>query len=670
MSCTFTINVTGNAGDVHANRVDAVVTDDDQTTATDFATESVTLTDVAPTLSVTKTAGVDSVPEPGASVTYTVSVWNTSFEPVTVISLTDTVGIGVTNLLAAATTSDCDTVGKALAASNGERGGADTLTCTFTVAVAGNAGDIHTNRVDAIVVDDDDSSATDFDTATVAITNVDPTVEVTKRAGVESVPEPGGPVTYTVSVWNTSNEGATVTALTDTIGEAVESLLASATSTDCDTVNRVLAASNGERGGADTMTCTFTLTVSGNAGDTHLNRVDVTLVDDDETSASDFDTAIVTVTDVAPSIVVTKSATPSSVSELGGAVTFAVSVHNTSIEAVTLTSLADDVFGNLNGKGSCATGGVIAVDATYACEFGATLSGQPAAAHHNTATAVVVDDDDTTATDDDDETVTFNDVLPGINVEKSPSAPIVVAGDTVTYTYVVTNTGGEPLANVTIDDDKCPTVTFVGGDANDDNKLDVAETWTYACTQAISVNTTNVVTVTGDDDDGNTATDDDTATVLVIKPSIEVDKSANVAAANVGQTVTYSYKVTNPGDDPLSDITVLDDKCAPVTRVDGDTDGDNKLDTTETWNYTCAQVATAPGALTNVVVVTGTPTVGPKVSDTDTVTIPISAVLGEVLSRTGLDSVRMASQAVALVSLGLALLLLGRRRLASPRPTI
>jgi LysM repeat protein len=280
-------------------------------------------------------------------------------------------------------------------------------------------------------------------------------------------------------------------------------------------------------------------------------------------------------------------------------------------------------------------------------------------------TATVVDDDDTSATAHDDATVTFTDVLPGINVEKTPSAPIVVAGQSVTYTYKVTNTGDEPLANVTIDDNKCATVGFVNGDTNADEKLDLDETWTYSCTQALTATTTNIVTVTGEDNDGNTATDEDTATVAVIKPAIAVDKTANVVGATVGQTVTYTYVVTNPGDDPLSNVTVVDDKCSPVTFKSGDTDADTKLDVTETWTYTCSQVVNAAGALTNVVVVTGTPTTGPKVSATDTVTIPV--VLGETLSRTGTDSARLATQALALVCLGAALVLLGRRRLGVAR---
>ena len=343
MTCTFTLDITGNAGDVHANRVDAVVTDDETDTATDFDTASVALLNVLPTLDVTKTANVDSLPEPGGPVTYTVSVWNTSHEGVTVTSLTDTVGANVANLVASSSSTDCDTVSRNLAASNGSRGGADTMTCTFALNVTGNAGDVHNNRVDAVVTDDDNTTATDFDTASVRLTDVAPTLSVTKTANVTTLNEPGGAVTYTVSVWNTSNEPVTVTSLTDTVGAQVANLLASASTTDCDTVSRNLAASNGSRGGADTMTCSFTRNVTGNAGDVHTNRVDAVVTDDDNSTATDFDTESVTLLNVLPTLDVTKDADVSSLAEPGGNVTYAVSVWNTSNEGVTVTSLTDTV---------------------------------------------------------------------------------------------------------------------------------------------------------------------------------------------------------------------------------------------------------------------------------------------------------------------------------------
>ncbi len=55
-------------------------------TVTDSDTAAV---DVRPTISVAKTASATSVPEPGADVTYTVTVTNNSNEPVTITSLQD-----------------------------------------------------------------------------------------------------------------------------------------------------------------------------------------------------------------------------------------------------------------------------------------------------------------------------------------------------------------------------------------------------------------------------------------------------------------------------------------------------------------------------------------------------------------------------------------------------
>jgi hypothetical protein len=94
----------------------------------------------------------------------------------------------------------------------------------------------------------------------------------------------------------------------------------------------------------------------------------------------------------------------------------------------------------------------------------------------------------------------------------------------------------------------------------------------------------------------------------------------------VGSTVTFTYVVTNPGTEPLSGVTVRDDNGTPgslgddfnATFVGGDGNANGLLDTTETWTFTAARIAT-PGQYTNVGTATGTGTVSAAmVSDTDT----------------------------------------------------
>ena len=56
---------------------------------------------------------------------------------------------------------------------------------------------------------------------------------------------------------------------------------------------------------------------------------------------------------------------------------YTIRVTNTSqgTDPVTLTSLVDTVYGDLNGQGSCATGGVIASGATYECTLNESHTG-------------------------------------------------------------------------------------------------------------------------------------------------------------------------------------------------------------------------------------------------------------------------------------------------------
>ena len=73
--------------------------------------------------------------------------------------------------------------------------------------------------------------------------------------------------------------------------------------------------------------------------------------------------------------------------------------------------------------------------------------------------------------------------VPGVNIVKltngtdnnSPTGPVVPVGSTVTFTYIVTNTGNVPLAGVVVTDDKGVTVSgpAPGGDADGDGRLDV-----------------------------------------------------------------------------------------------------------------------------------------------------------------------------------------------------
>ena len=180
----------------------------------------------------------------------------------------------------------------------------------------------------------------------------------------------------------------------------------------------------------------------------------------------------------------------------------------------------------------------------------------------------------------------------------------------VKYNYAVKNFLQEAsLTDVKVLDDKCSPVTYLEGDDNNDSRLDYDETWRYFCTTELSVTTQSIATAIGTANN-LPAAQKAYATVIVgsnISPPlvniINVTKvSYPLTLPAEGGDITFTYRVNNPGVVPLSDINVIDDKCSTMSKKLGDTNGNNLLDITEVWIYTCTTHMTQ--TTTNTVSVT------------------------------------------------------------------
>ena len=194
-------------------------------------------------------------------------------------------------------------------------------------------------------------------------------------------------------------------------------------------------------------------------------------------------------------------------------------------------------------------------------------------------------------------TTSFAPVPPLISVTKVPSPLALPSGPgPVTYTYTVRNIGYVEMNNVTLGDDKCSPVIFVSGDTDNDSRLDIPEVWTYRCAATISKTTQNTATVTGRHPDGGVATDVAIATVVVGLPTPPplinvIKKTTSLNMLVGGGPMTYTYTVTNPGTAPLSNVSVIDDKCTGlpgrVVGHPGDLNKNNLLESNESWTFTC-----------------------------------------------------------------------------------
>jgi LPXTG-motif cell wall-anchored protein len=107
---------------------------------------------------------------------------------------------------------------------------------------------------------------------------------------------------------------------------------------------------------------------------------------------------------------------------------------------------------------------------------------------------------------------------------------------------------------------------------------------------------------------------------------IHVTKTAAPSSLTGPGSVTYTYRVTNPGASALTSVTVLDDKLGYVTYVSGDSNGDGELGTTETWTFTATTNLTA--TTTNIATAAGSQTGTTTVSvDNAAATVVVAGLL-------------------------------------------
>ena len=525
-TCSYTTSVTGGGGTSQSRTVTAVLSDQlDATTASASGSATVTFTDTPSSMTVSKTANPTSLPEPGGPVTFTVVVRNTStVDSVTIDTLTDDIHGDLAGQGTCA-------VPKVIVA-----GGSSS--CTFTATVTGNAGSSETDTVTASGTDDDRNPVSASGSATVTITDVPSSMTITKTASRTSLPEPGGSVVFTLVISNTSAvDTIGLTSLVDDIHGDVTDVTGDIAATDCDVTPRVSI------GLGATYTCTFTATATGDAtsSPTQTDTVTASATDDDGRTLSASGSATVSFTDVLPTMTITKTADtggspPDEVPEPGGPVDFTVEVENTSPEPLLLGSLGDDVYGNLEGKGTCLLPQTIPAGRTYACTFTGPVTGDAGDLRTDTVTASAGDNDGNTVTEEAQATVKITDVKPSILASKSAEPGTVPEpGGPVTFIVRVENLS-------TVEDVLLTSLVDVPyGNLKGQGTCLLPQTLTknggsYTCsfTRTVTGNAGNTrpdtVTATAQDNDVpvNTVTDQASATVTIVDvpPQMSVQKSA------------------------------------------------------------------------------------------------------------------------------------------------
>lgn len=350
--------------------------------------------------------------------------------------------------------------------------------------------------------------------------------------------------------------------------------------------------------------------------------------------------------DPAPALQLEKSATPTTVAAAGDVVDYSFAVTNTGNVTMKDVSVAETAF---SGSGptpvvTCpAAAATMLPGARVVCTASYTLTAVDADQSQLTNTAVATGTPPASAggpvSSPPSSAVVAISESPALSLVKTASPlQATAAGQTITYSFAVRNTGDVTVNGVGIAEGAfsgtgaAPAPTCPAGAAALAPGATVTCTATYIVTQADADagRIDNSATATGTSPSGAGVTSDDSQNVVPIAPdpSVTLQKTAsvpNVTAA--GQTVTYTFLVTNTGNVTLSSSTVIEGRftgqtvlnpvCPPgvSSLAPGDSIGC-------TADYVVTQADIDAGAIDNTATVSGsTPGGAPITTPPSTVTI-------------------------------------------------
>jgi len=359
----------------------------------------------------------------------------------------------------------------------------------------------------------------------------------------------------------------------------------------------------------------------------------------------------------------------------GEIIRYTINVTNTGNVALSNIQITDDLItnngstvdyqsGDTNGNGILDVGETWVYQADYTlmqddfdlncghiCNQAILDYDDPAGNHFNNYSDDPDDMTDADTTDDndpqddaDDPTCVDLPIFAEIAVIKSDNfdaSDCTQVGQEIIYTFEVHNLGNTSLNNVVLTDDILDnlnvSVDYVSGDTDGDMVLDVDETWIYTATynvtqadidaghfdnQAMVAADNNCGDHTEDlSDPSDVAMDDITVTDMVQCPELTLEKVGvfndlnENGLAEEGETITYTFTVTNTGNVTIHDITIDD----PLVAVTGGVLSELAPGESDETTFTAVYVITAEdienGSVTNQATVTGFDTNNDPVTD-------------------------------------------------------
>ncbi|NQX25697.1 DUF11 domain-containing protein, partial [Curtobacterium sp. VKM Ac-2852] len=284
------------------------------------------------------------------------------------------------------------------------------------------------------------------------------------------------------------------------------------------------------------------------------------------------------------------------------------------------------------------TGGQTASGDSETFTISATTSSPDTTLLTNSATVLANEDDPDTTNN----TASQSASPVGLDLVKKAGAAtdvnddgLIDAGDTIPYTFTVTNIGSVPVSEISVDDKLLSSVSCPAGSLSAGSTTTCTSDKPYVITNADEVagSVVNTATASGTASDGSTVTTPQSRATTVITapaPALTIDATASKPTASAGQKVDYTFTVTNSGNVTITDLavassnftgtgTLSDISCPTTTLAVG-------ANTDCTATYTLTQADINAGSVSNTVTANGTAPSGSAVaSSSSTAVVTLAA---------------------------------------------
>ncbi|MFV0281142.1 MAG: beta strand repeat-containing protein [Rhodoblastus sp.] len=314
-----------------------------------------------------------------------------------------------------------------------------------------------------------------------------------------------------------------------------------------------------------------------------------------------------------PALSIVKTSPSASFATAGQTITYSYTVRNAGNTTLTsAVTIADDKIATVTCP-ALPSGG-LAPNATLTCSGSYTV--RQSDIDNNTLTNTATATSGVTVSPGVSLTIPAAQA-PGLSVLKSAGAATYVSvGQIVPYTYQVTNVGNTTLTQaVTITDNKIASVScpaLPSGGLAPGGAITCSANYTVTQADLDAATLTNLASARSN----TTSSPNASKTISAVSaPALTIAKSTtSTGYAAVGQSIPYSYKVTNAGNVTLTQaVTVTDNKIAsvscPALPSGGLAPG---AFVTCTGNYTVTQADLDAGQITNIAFVKSGATISPN----------------------------------------------------------